>query len=203
MYLSMPPRTITTPFVLKSSACCSIWPSRAVARSHRMPPVQYIITFLPRSLSRVSSELSHFGNSRLCRSFGSSSSAPPAGGAKWPMADSYALRTSMMTVLGCAIIWWYSIASTCRAELLASDGARSPPSPYATSSVVLRIVSALKPLAASIPSVSLKSVSLKREFHARRASQKARTPNGVPVSEQLSPSRAHRPRPLIACFSAR
>jgi hypothetical protein len=41
-------------------------------------------------------------DSREFRIFGSISSAPPSGGAKWPIADSYALRTSMITVSGCA-----------------------------------------------------------------------------------------------------
>ena len=71
-----------------------------------MPPVQCIVTFLPSSLARVSGAFSHFGNSCELRIFGSRSSAPPGGGSKWPMALSYALRTSMITVFFCSIIAW-------------------------------------------------------------------------------------------------
>ena len=62
----------------------------------------------------------HLGNSCELRIFGSRSSAPPGGGWKWPIADSYALRTSMITVFGSDISRWYSSASTCCEE----DGVR-------------------------------------------------------------------------------
>lgn len=100
MYRSTPPRTIVMSLIRKVGSALTISSSRAVARSHRMPPVQYMSTFLPESASLVFSSASHFGNSRLLRIFGSSSVAPPSGGAKWPIADSYAFRTSITTASG-------------------------------------------------------------------------------------------------------
>mmetsp|Transcript_35176 Transcript_35176/g.112433 ORF Transcript_35176/g.112433 Transcript_35176/m.112433 type:complete len:226 (-) Transcript_35176:203-880(-) len=200
MYRSTPPRTIVMSLIRKVGSALTISSSRAVARSHRMPPVQYMSTFLPESASLVFSSASHFGNSRLLRIFGSSSVAPPSGGAKWPIADSYAFRTSITTASGCLSSSWYSVASTCLADDAASAGARSPARPYATSSSVLRTVSALKRRDAGRPSVNLKSVWLKSSgFHARSASQKARRPAALPVSVQLRPSLAQRPRPQIEC----
>eukprot|EP00959_Pyramimonas_sp_CCMP1952_P345012 7225574-Pyramimonas_sp.AAC.1 len=63
MYRSMPPLTMYTPSVWRSSPACCIWSNKAEALSHRIPPVQYIITFLPDSFALVSGALSHFGNS--------------------------------------------------------------------------------------------------------------------------------------------
>ena len=61
-----------------------------------------------------------------------------------------------------ANIAWYASASTCFAAFCLRRGARSPPSPYATSSWVFFSVSALNLVDAGTPSVSLKSVSLNR-----------------------------------------
>lgn len=130
MYRSMPPRTITvsctrnSPFEVRASAS-----SNADARSQRMPPVQYMSTCLPFRRACVSGALIHLGNSRLLRILGSMSSAPPGGGWKWPIALSYALRTSMMTASGLRISLWYSSASTCRAVLVAIAGVISDGSP--------------------------------------------------------------------------
>lgn len=67
-------------------------------KRHGEPRWRYIMTLLPASFCFVSGALSHLGNSCEFRILGSMSSAPPSGGLKWPMALSYALRTSMMTV---------------------------------------------------------------------------------------------------------
>eukprot|EP00982_Pelagococcus_subviridis_P005807 29835-Pelagococcus_subviridis.AAC.15 len=73
------------PCVSTSPSARSICDNNAVARSHRMPPVQYIITFFPRSFSFVSGAFSHLGNSREFRIIGSRNSAPPGGGSMRPM----------------------------------------------------------------------------------------------------------------------
>ena len=53
--------------------------------------MQYIITRLPLSSSRVSGALTQGAKSREFRILGSTSVAPVAGGWKWPTADSYLL----------------------------------------------------------------------------------------------------------------
>lgn len=62
----------------------------------------------------------------------------------------------------------------------------------------------MKTCSFSKPSVILKSVSLKSSgFHSRRPLQNARTAAGGPVSVQLRPSAAQRPRPVTPHFRPR
>mmetsp|Transcript_3042 Transcript_3042/g.6099 ORF Transcript_3042/g.6099 Transcript_3042/m.6099 type:complete len:226 (-) Transcript_3042:176-853(-) len=202
----MPPLSSNTPAGLNPGVAAATSPSRADARSQRMPPVQYIITRFPLSSCCTSGLLSHPGKSWEFRIFGSMSLAPPGGGAKWPMADSYVLRTSTITVSTPSAVEvslsmaWYSSASRCTDVLELSSGAFSPERPYPTSSSTLRKPNDLNPFARGNPSVSLKSVSSKILFQARNPRQKSRTACAVPLKVQLRPSGAQRPRPLMPCL---
>jgi len=78
----------------------------ADARSHRMPPVQYMRTSRPASFSCVSGRLSQRGNSCELRILGSTSSAPPGGGTMRPISVSYWFRTSITTLPGFSSAAW-------------------------------------------------------------------------------------------------
>ena len=76
------------PFVSSVSSARSICDNSAVARSQRIPPVQYIITRLFFNASFVSGLLSHLGNSHELRIIGSKNRAPPFGGSMRPIVVS-------------------------------------------------------------------------------------------------------------------